>query len=122
MPKKPGKPKIQQSIPVPDIVIEMAKIHCTNNEIAAMIDIDPSNLSKPPYAALIAKGKDLGKHELRQSMWKNARNGNVVMQIWLSKQHLGMTDKVESDNKTKVDINIIHDSQWADGTPTDTNP
>jgi hypothetical protein len=37
-----------------------------------------------------------GKISLRRHQWRNAEKGNVIMQIWLGKQWLAQTDKVES--------------------------
>lgn len=38
-----------------------------------------------------------GKISLRRTMWQLAMAGNVPMLIWLSKQHLGFTDKAPFD-------------------------
>ena len=35
---------------------------------------------------------------LRRQQFKSAEAGNVTMQIWLGKQYLGQTDKVEENN------------------------
>ena len=78
-----------------DTIEKLASIHCTNTEIASVIGCDVSLLSKPRYSQVIAKGKDRGKISLRRKMFDTAMGGNVVMQIWLSKQMLGYTDKVE---------------------------
>lgn len=88
------------------LIEQLAMIHCTNLEIAAIIGCDPSLLSKPRFSELIIKGKEKGRMSLRRKMMDTAMSGNVVMQIWLSKQYLGMSDKVESkvDSGTKVII------------------
>ncbi len=79
-----------------DVIEKLAAIHCKNTEIAAVIGCDPSLLSKPRYSIIIAKGKERGRMSLRRKMWDTAMTGNVVMQIWLSKQMLGYTDKIEN--------------------------
>lgn len=44
---------------------------------------------------------------LRRAMWKKAVEGtDNTMMIWLSKQHLGMTDKQENINIEKAPIEI----------------
>lgn len=43
---------------------------------------------------------------LRKKQWESAMNGNIAMQIWLGKQELGQSDKVEQtikDEETVID-------------------
>lgn len=86
--KKGGRPKIQLN---EKQVVELAKIHCTMKEIAGVMDCSVDTLERN-YAEIIKKGKEEGKTTLRHSMWRNAMKGNVTMQIWLSKQLLGMRE------------------------------
>jgi hypothetical protein len=81
---------------------KMAMIHCTTVEIASILSCDRSILSKGRYAQIIAKGKDKGKMTLRRKMFEAVNNGNITMMIWLSKQMLGMTDKMEQDPTIKI--------------------
>jgi hypothetical protein len=46
---------------------------------------------------------------LRRLQWKLARAGNATMLIWLGKQWLGQTDKVESDTKTATAEEIANE-------------
>ena len=78
----------------PDEVEKLASFGCTNTEIASFFGCDESLIRKS-YSEYLAKGRDKGKIRLRTMMWKTAENGNVSMQIWLSKQILGMSDKQE---------------------------
>ena len=75
-------------------VEKLASFGCSNTEIASFFGCSKDLISKS-YSTNIAKGKDKGKIRLRQLLWKSAERGNVAMQIWLSKQYLGMTDKQE---------------------------
>ena len=75
-------------------VEKLASFGCSNTEIASFFGCSKDLISKS-YSTNIAKGKDKGKIRLRQLLWKSAERGNVTMQIWLSKQYLGMTDKQE---------------------------
>lgn len=75
------------------LIEKLAAIHCTNTEIASTVGCDSSLLSKPKYSEIITKGKERGKMSLRRKMWDTAMNGNVTMQIFLSKQMLGYADK-----------------------------
>lgn len=48
--------------------------------------------------------KEPKRIKLRQLMWKSAEAGNITMQIWLSKNFLGYSDKVEQSTKTELTI------------------
>jgi hypothetical protein len=95
-----------------DLVEKLASIHCTNKEIAAMVNCDPSLLSKKNYSAIIEKGKEKGKISLRRKMFETAMNGNVTLMIWLSKQYLGFTDKVEQTVDANVKTDTVHKTTW----------
>ena len=47
------------------------------------------------YVQYRRQKEEYRRAKLRQLMWKTAEKGNCVMQIWLSKQILGYSDKVE---------------------------
>ncbi len=76
-------------------VERLASFGCTNTEIASFFGCSKDLISKS-YSTNITKGRDQGKMRLRKAMWNNAiNNNNTAMQIWLSKQVLGMSDKQE---------------------------
>jgi hypothetical protein len=85
-----------------ELIEKLASIHCSNKEIAAMVGCDPSLLSKKNYSAIIDKGRERGKISLR----------NVTMMIWLSKNYLSMTDKVEEKISSEVNQHIQYDTQF----------
>lgn len=76
----------------PEQVKNLAAIHCTMQEIAAVVGCSVDTLEKR-FSDIIKEGKDQGKASLRRQMWKAVNNGNVTMMIWMSKQLLGMSDK-----------------------------
>lgn len=47
------------------------------------------------------------KWKLHELQWQSAQDGNVVMQIWLGKQHLGQSDKQEFELGEKTYTFII---------------
>lgn len=47
------------------------------------------------YVQYRREKEEFKKTKLRQLMWKSAEAGNVTMQIWLSKNILGYSDKTE---------------------------
>jgi hypothetical protein len=98
--KPPRRPKqkgdYQYKIPL-DELEEMAKRHCTDDEIADYYGCTKDTIAKrkrndPAFRAAYIKGKSSGKMSLRSLLWKSCLDGNVTAQIWMSKQHLGMRD------------------------------
>ena len=93
----------------PDEVFKLAEIGCKDHEIAAWFDIDENTL-RFNFSAELIKGRETLKISLRRAMLKNAIvNENSTMQIWLSKNYLGMSDNPNaSDNQTPL--------PWVEGT------
>lgn len=83
-----------------DQVHTLAAINCSYAEIAAVVKCDPKTLTNR-FSQVIQKGRDHGRMSLKRKMWEIAMGGNVTMCIWLSKQMLGYTDKVEEKTYTK---------------------
>ena len=46
---------------------------------------------------------DKEKIELREKQWELAMMGNVQMLIWLGKQYLGQSDKVDNNWENPID-------------------
>ena len=83
----------------------MCKIQCTKDEMCAIFQVHEETLTKwchqeysIGFSDIYKKLASTGKMSLRRQQFKSAENGNVTMQIWLGKQWLGQTDKVESSN------------------------
>ena len=51
------------------------------------------------FSDVYKKKSSKGNMSLRRWQMKSAEKGNVTMQIWLGKQHLGQTEKVEVENE-----------------------
>ena len=95
----------------------MCKIQCTKDEMCAIFQVHEETLTKwchqeysMGFSDIYKKLSSTGKMSLRRQQFKSAENGNVTMQIWLGKQWLGQTDKVETDNKNTQSINFIIES------------
>ncbi len=84
----------------PEQIYELAAIGCTNAEIARWFDISEDTLYYN-FATILAKGREDVKMSLRRAMLKNALSGNAVMQIWLSKNMLGMSDNPNQSEDNK---------------------
>lgn len=97
------------------VVETMAKIGATNCEIADHFGVN-EGLIRKRFSEILTKARAGKKIRLRQLQWKSAESGNVVMQIWLGKQMLGQSEKIESKeiiNQTVKfnDLEKLEDSQ-----------
>jgi hypothetical protein len=81
----------RKKVVAPQDVYELAAIGCNDSEIARWFDVAETTL-KTNFSDILAKGREDVKMSLRRAMLKNALGGNAVMQIWLSKNLLGMSD------------------------------
>lgn len=84
-----------------EIVEKLAAMHCTKKEIADWFDMSCDTLATKvleEYGQTFSvwlKGKaSLGKVSLRRHLWSQAEKGNTGVLIWMSKQHLGMSERV----------------------------
>lgn len=59
------------------------------------------------------KRLDSRRLKLREWQWKAAEKGNVTMQIWLGKQYLGQTEKVEKKTEVSTErTEIVYRAEW----------
>lgn len=105
-PKKPmGRPKIdvQTLLEFWSTLERMIHIQCTQDEIQDILRLDLETLSTKceehygvTFSELYKTLSAQGRSSLRRHMWKKATNDeHPGMQIWLSKQHLNMKEKIE---------------------------
>ena len=85
-----------------DLVFKLACIQCSDQEIAEVVGTTATNLRKR-FSGILDKGKQEGKKSLRRAMWEKAINGDSRVQIYLSKQYLGMRDTPE-DGDSKAPL------------------
>lgn len=97
---KMGKPRI----PIDwDKAAKLASIHCTIADMAEVMGLSVDTLEraakrehKMTIAAWCDQKRGSGRAALRNLQWKSAQSGNIAMQIWLGKQWLKQTDKMET--------------------------
>lgn len=114
---KGGRPKVV--IPW-EMVARLASLHCTQEEIAFTIQISVDTLERAckrenqiGFAEYCRQKKEWGKASLRRAMWDLAVNGkDKTMLIWLSKQHLGFTDKIEQNNIQNINLEKTYVAEW----------
>lgn len=98
-----------------DEIEKLSSYGCTNNEIADFYGCS-TDLIKKSYSCFTLKGRSRLKMKLRKLQWKSAEAGNVTMQIWLGKQYLMQSDKIESENNEIIDTDkIIEAFKKSDG-------
>jgi len=75
-------------------IYKLAKIHCTNQEIASMCDISVDTLEER-YSAVLKKGRDEGKSSLRRQQMRLIEECNSApMAIWLGKVYLKQKEEL----------------------------
>lgn len=94
---------------------KLAAIHCNQDEMSSILGVSVDTLQRR-FAAQIKAARDEGKMSLRRKMWEMALNGNVSLLIWLSKNELGMSDKVEEKKEVNAKVESVeYVAHW--GTP-----
>ena len=89
-----GRPKIVVDI---EILKNLASIGCPDYEIASVLNVSAKTLRRN-YADIIDQSKEKGKASLRKKMFDKAiKKDNTHMQIWLSKNYLGMKDRTQTE-------------------------
>ena len=105
-----GRPKKELD---EDVIAKLSQIGCTQEEIGAVVGISARTLQRR-YAEIIEVNKNIGKSSLRKKMWQTALRGNPNMQIFLSKNVLGMKDRVETQT-TVEPLPLIIEADKTDG-------
>lgn len=86
----------------PEQVQKLAARMWKNTEIAAFFNCDEGTIRKR-FSEELAKGRELGKGKLRDAQLKAAFGGNATMLIWLGKQYLGQTDRLEIGHENLIE-------------------
>lgn len=89
---------------------KLANIFCTGEEIASILGMDYDTLNSAikreydkSFSDWYKKHSADGKISLRRTQFKLAtEENNVTMAIWMGKQYLGQSDKIESHDTLEV--------------------
>lgn len=81
----------------------LCKLQCTEEEICSFFDVTDKTLARwcnetyggKKFSEVFREKRELGKISLRRKQWQLAEK-NATMAIFLGKQFLGQTDKVEN--------------------------
>jgi hypothetical protein len=103
-----GRPQAESDISE-EAIFKLASICCTMNEIAAVSGLSVDTLERR-FADTIKSGREVGKASLRREQFRMALSGNATMLIWLGKQLLEQTDKVESTPPSPIIFRVPDES------------
>jgi hypothetical protein len=88
------------------LLYRLSQTLLTNESIATILECSPDTLERR-FCGLMRKAREDRKATLSEAMWDKALvEKNTVMQIWLSKQHLGHRDKQPDEIDTNVVYNV----------------
>lgn len=93
----------------------LCKIQCTLNEIASFFDCSMDTIERwckreyeMTFADTFALKSGSGKVSLRRKQFQAALAGDKTMLVWLGKQMLSQTDKLDQ-NISGIKVNIVDD-------------
>ena len=96
-----------------NILLGLAKIHATQEECAAVLNLSPRTIIKKlreePYKEIWERGRAMGRASLRRLQWAHAQLKNsagVTMSIHLSKHWLGETEKAALEVTGRIDSTV----------------
>ena len=82
-------------------VMELARLHCTNKEIADFFDVPMTTLTDN-FRDILTKGRLETKQRLRSAQLKLALNGDRTLLIWLGKNILGQSESPINTDSNQV--------------------
>jgi hypothetical protein len=97
-------PKVSKKVDIDQIQLgKLAELCSSVEDVAAYfrmpVQTVKSCLKKNPMKTIWESGQARGRISLRRAQMQSALGGDRTMQIWLGKQILNQTDKVEQDVK-----------------------
>lgn len=104
VPSGGGRPKKVLTEDAQKLIENMARIFCTEEEIATCLGTTPDTLlnenNKELFRTAIKRGQANGHQSLRRKQYELAMRGNVSMLVWLGKQYLGQAERQSIDVTT----------------------
>ena len=106
-----GRPKLKLNATGMAVIVALAQVMCTDEEIAACLDTTVetlhSELNLPIFSECIKKGAREGKASLRRNQFRLAKS-NPTMAIFLGKQYLGQKDHPDEESEDgSVNVQIM---------------
>lgn len=107
VPSGGGRPKLILNDKGIKTIEDLAHIECTQDEIASILNCERGTLNnennKELFEQAFKKGAENGKASLRRKQYELAMKGNCSMLIWLGKQYLGQSEKLNTNINTDED-------------------
>jgi AraC-like DNA-binding protein len=101
--KRMGRPPAARESITREQFETLCKLIPTIEEVAGCFHVSPDTLERwvkkeygETFAVVLKRFAGPAKVSLRRAQMKSALNGNTTMQIWLGKQWLGQSDKVDN--------------------------
>lgn len=97
-----------------DQLEKLCALQCTLKEVANFFECSEDTIMRRvreetglDFATFFSQKSEKGRVSLRRKMWEMALKGDRVMLIWISKQHLGFSEKVDQKvEATTVNQNL----------------
>lgn len=89
-------------------VAELAYNGCKNSEIGYILGVDEETIANR-FSGALAKSRAIKRADLRAVQIKKALAGDVTMLIWLGKNELEQTDKLQNDHAGTVEIKVTYE-------------
>lgn len=93
---------------------ELCHIQCTRDEICSVLSVEDDTLNSwckrtygEGFSACYKKYSEGGKRSLRRMQWALAEK-NPAMAIWLGKQYLNQSDKIDN-NVSGITVHVNND-------------
>ncbi len=97
-----GRPPTESAKIDKDELEKLMKLNLSEQEVSDWFDVQPKTLIRfvnkefgCTFVQLRAKGFVRTKAAIKRAQIENALKGNTVLLIWLGKQYLGQSDKIE---------------------------
>lgn len=87
----------------PEQVRQLAMISCTMEEIGFVLGCSVDTLERR-FADVIKEGRAFRRMSLKREQYKAAMAGNITMLIWLGKNDLGQSDKIDQNIQTHLSL------------------
>lgn len=82
--------------------------NCTQTEVAAELGVSVDVLQNKANSELNRIARERGRErfnsEIRQAQRAIMKRGDARMAIWLGKQYLGQTDRIETSSQARIEI------------------
>ena len=116
-----GRPKVEWNETQWEQFQALCEIQCTAVEVCSVMGVCEETLNRlcedrfdMRFSEYIKSEAAGGRTSLRRMQWDAARQGNPTMLVWLGKQYLGQSDKLETQNQNvnkNYDMSTLTDEQ-----------